>query len=306
MPCTDTSQPHGIPPAPPVRYPIARLANRLLREGIRWPGSLPLRCSRAQPRPCRRTGQGSRQLVRHTGMSARTSTPRWAATLPRTRGSRCSSQLVGLHAIWAYRVAHRIWARPGGPPARPPHLSGRAAATGVEIHPGRDDRAALLHRPRDGRRHRRDRRDRRRRHALPRRHARRPLAGQDQAPPHARKPRDRRRRRQDPRADLGRRRRAGRRELRGRQGRAGWGGRGRHPGSAAPQGRGTHTRGTARPTTPPSGSDLVVRVPRGDRSSHSRGANASADQGAPKHVSARADSGRSAVAMARAVALSSP
>ena len=42
--------------------------------------------------------------------------------------------------------------------------------------PGRDDRPAVLHRPRHGRRDRRDRRGRRRRDALPRRHAGRPVA----------------------------------------------------------------------------------------------------------------------------------
>ena len=42
----------------------------------------------------------------------------------------------GLHAIWAYRVAHRLWLRPGT------RLLGRLlsqlarAVTGVEIHPG--------------------------------------------------------------------------------------------------------------------------------------------------------------------------
>lgn len=42
----------------------------------------------------------------------------------------------GLHAIWAHRAAHAIWARPGGRlPARLlAHVS--RAVTGVEIHPG--------------------------------------------------------------------------------------------------------------------------------------------------------------------------
>jgi serine O-acetyltransferase len=42
----------------------------------------------------------------------------------------------GLHAVWAYRLAHRIWLRPGGRlPARVVmHLV--RMVTGVEIHPG--------------------------------------------------------------------------------------------------------------------------------------------------------------------------
>ncbi len=42
----------------------------------------------------------------------------------------------GLHAIWAYRLAHRIWQRPGGRvPARTLSQLARIT-TGVEIHPG--------------------------------------------------------------------------------------------------------------------------------------------------------------------------
>ncbi|NMR19632.1 serine O-acetyltransferase EpsC [Cellulomonas fimi] len=42
----------------------------------------------------------------------------------------------GVHAIWAYRVAHRMWREPGlRLPARLLSQAARAA-TGVEIHPG--------------------------------------------------------------------------------------------------------------------------------------------------------------------------
>lgn len=42
----------------------------------------------------------------------------------------------GLHAIWAYRLAHRLWHRPGGRlPARILSYVARSG-TGVEIHPG--------------------------------------------------------------------------------------------------------------------------------------------------------------------------
>ena len=65
----------------------------------------------------------------------------------------------GLHAIWSYRLAHRLWSRPA--------LRGAARVlsqltrflTGIEIHPGAH-RTAVLHRPRDGRGDRRDHRDR--------------------------------------------------------------------------------------------------------------------------------------------------
>lgn len=42
----------------------------------------------------------------------------------------------GLHAIWAHRAAHALWARPGGRlPARALAQAARSL-TGVEIHPG--------------------------------------------------------------------------------------------------------------------------------------------------------------------------
>src|SRR5690606_322608 len=43
----------------------------------------------------------------------------------------------GLHALWAHRVAHRMWVR-GGSTRLPARLLSQAAraATGVEIHPG--------------------------------------------------------------------------------------------------------------------------------------------------------------------------
>lgn len=42
----------------------------------------------------------------------------------------------GLHAIWVYRFAHRLWARPGGRLAARIVSQLARAKTGVEIHPG--------------------------------------------------------------------------------------------------------------------------------------------------------------------------
>ena len=42
----------------------------------------------------------------------------------------------GLHAIWTYRVAHRMWQKPALKPAARVLSTVARAATGVEIHPG--------------------------------------------------------------------------------------------------------------------------------------------------------------------------
>ena len=78
----------------------------------------------------------------------------------------------GLHAIWGYRLAHWLWTHGAKTLARAVSQFVRSL-TGVEIHPGRDHRSAILHRSRHGRGDRRDNDHRRRRAALPRRHPRR-------------------------------------------------------------------------------------------------------------------------------------
>jgi serine O-acetyltransferase len=42
----------------------------------------------------------------------------------------------GLHAIWSYRLAHRLWRRPGLKPAARILSTVTRSVTGVEIHPG--------------------------------------------------------------------------------------------------------------------------------------------------------------------------
>ncbi len=42
----------------------------------------------------------------------------------------------GLHAIWSYRLAHKLWQRPRLRPAARLLSTATRAATGVEIHPG--------------------------------------------------------------------------------------------------------------------------------------------------------------------------
>ncbi len=42
----------------------------------------------------------------------------------------------GLHAIWAYRLAHQLWQRPGARPAARVFSTAVRGITGVEIHPG--------------------------------------------------------------------------------------------------------------------------------------------------------------------------
>ncbi len=42
----------------------------------------------------------------------------------------------GLHAIWSYRIAHRLWARPRGRGAARILAQATRFLTGIEIHPG--------------------------------------------------------------------------------------------------------------------------------------------------------------------------
>ena len=101
----------------------------------------------------------------------------------------------GCTRVWSHRVAHRLWER------RPAYrLPARVLSnvtrtlTGVEIHPGAtigrrffiDHGMGVVIGETVGRG--------RRRHALPRRHARRPVDGQGQAAPHGGRPGDDRRR----------------------------------------------------------------------------------------------------------------
>ena len=147
----------------------------------------------------------------------------------------------GLHAlVWHRAVSHRLWRWGLRWLARWLAHWGRWL-TGIEIHPGRHDRAPGLHRPRHGHRHRRDRRDRRRLHALPRRHAGRHVLEQGQAPPDAGQGRRDRRGRQDPRADFSGRWRQDRLKCRRRARRSGRSDRGGHPG--ADRGRATKRSG---------------------------------------------------------------
>jgi len=50
----------------------------------------------------------------------------------------------GLHAIWAHRVSHTLWARPGGRLAARMLSQLARAATGIEIHPGAQIGARLF------------------------------------------------------------------------------------------------------------------------------------------------------------------
>ena len=105
----------------------------------------------------------------------------------------------GLEAITVYRLAHLLHRL--GVPLIPRMMTEWAhSRTGIDIHPGGQDRPLLLHRPRHRRGHRRDHRDRRLGQALPGRDARRAelrhrRRGQPgprhQAPPDHRGPRGR-------------------------------------------------------------------------------------------------------------------
>jgi serine O-acetyltransferase len=57
----------------------------------------------------------------------------------------------GLHAIWSYRLAHRLWARPGSRGAARVLSQLARFFTGIEIHPGATIGRWFLHRPRYGR-----------------------------------------------------------------------------------------------------------------------------------------------------------
>ncbi len=134
----------------------------------------------------------------------------------------------GLHAlVWHRAVPHRLVAF-RIPLARPMACPLGPLADRNRNPSRRDDRAASVHRSRDGCRDRRDRRDRRRLHALPRRHARRNLVERRQTPSDAGQGSRHRRRREDTRPDPRGRRREDRLE-RGRRSRRSAGGhRGGH------------------------------------------------------------------------------
>ncbi len=66
----------------------------------------------------------------------------------------------GFHAIVLHRMAHELWRQGLTTLARFVSHVGRFL-TGIEIHPGAQDRPALFYRSWHGRGHRRDRRDRR-------------------------------------------------------------------------------------------------------------------------------------------------
>ena len=62
------------------------------------------------------------------------------AAIARDPAAASRSDLVlnspGLHAIWSYRVAHKLWARPHLKPVARTLSTVTRAVTGVEIHPG--------------------------------------------------------------------------------------------------------------------------------------------------------------------------
>ena len=118
----------------------------------------------------------------------------------------------GVHAVWVYRLAHRMWHQPGlRLPARLISQLARAAHRHRDP-PRRPPGPPAVHRPRHGRRHRRDRRGRRRRGPVPRVDAGRQVDAPRQAAPHARRRRGRRRRapRSSVRSGSGRARRSAR------------------------------------------------------------------------------------------------
>ena len=232
---------------------------------------IPTSASATCPRSSSRTSSTDQSAPDRMPSAARSATPireapsiaarllgprRRAAHDPRQTRLETSPGLPGLHAIWVAPAA-----APAVAAARRARLPARLlsqvarSVTGVEIHPGAPDRPPLLHRPRHGRGHRRDRRGRRRRHALPRRHARRPVAGQ----------RIKRHPTVGDRVTIGagarvlgngrhRRRRADRRQRRRRQGRAGRRGRDGHPRPDPRPDPGFRPRSCSR-RAPPSGSD---------------------------------------------------
>ena len=80
-----------------------------------------------------------------------------------------------VEAVAVQRLAHILYAK--GVPLVPRIMTEWAhSRTGIDIHPGADDRHALLHRPRDRDGHRRDVADRQPRQDLPGRRADRAFA----------------------------------------------------------------------------------------------------------------------------------
>ena len=117
----------------------------------------------------------------------------------------------GLYAVWGYRLSHWLWTH---------HLKllGRYVSqimrffTGIEIHPGRQDRARAVHRSRHGRGDWRNGGARRRGDAVSHGDAGRHEPAEGQAPSHAGRSGDGRRGREDPRPDRDRLRQPHRRE----------------------------------------------------------------------------------------------
>ena len=84
-----------------------------------------------------------------------TSRPPTTATRPARASTRSSSAIPGCEAITVHRIAHEL--RRLGVPFIPRMMTEWAhKQTGIDIHPGRDDRPPLLHRPRHRRGDRRD------------------------------------------------------------------------------------------------------------------------------------------------------
>ena len=98
--------------------------------------------------------------------------------------SRSLTSYAGLHALWLHRWRTSCTRSSVPVVCRAGSASSTACITGIEIHPGAEDRQGPVHRSRHGRGDRRDRGDRRQRHALPGCDARRHRQGARQAPPH--------------------------------------------------------------------------------------------------------------------------
>ena len=184
------------PPAPPSWAALeAGQAPRERRQAHRRDR---LRLRRALPRPGARTHDprtdGASCGLLFTGC-ARTCRPPATTIRPRAvDSSRIALVYPGLHAIWSYRLAHRMWREPRAAVAGPAALAAGPVAHRYRDPSRRDDRPPVLHRPRHGRGDRRDRRGRRRRDALPRRDAGRPVAARRASATPRSGQRDRRRR----------------------------------------------------------------------------------------------------------------
>ena len=159
------------------------------------------------------------------------------------------SSWAGVQALLAHRVSHALYE--AGLPLAPRTIAfASRAVTGVEIHPGGDDRPRVLHRPRFRRGDRRDGGDRRPGHPLPGRHPGRHRVRAGQAPPDARRRRHDRLRGEAARPGHRRARGQGRGEHGRDRGRSCELDRGRQPRPPG-AGRGPPTRGSRRRLDPP-------------------------------------------------------